>query len=326
MQVEALSGGEECSVDCSRAPGNHVFSTPSVSRSRRIATEIVPLYDHLHDAVESRLRSMTLQDAGQALRRLRKRRGWTLDDVAALTGVTKMAISHLERATKSPRPSTVARIEAGLGWPSGSFYRLAEAADADDAALDKLVDSFAVESESSAAAVSVLPGRRISGADVLEGYTEAYIDTIDSVIEQLPPASSPRFSSNVTAALGHCGKVAVLTASSWRVAAVGEREAASRLLRMLRDLENKRKTLLDRIPDSMAARFDSACRRSGLPEALIGVLTGLTGDEVWMIRAGGAVPEGANARLAAFIRAVDSGELADDNAPEHGDDGDAGGS
>lgn len=322
MQVDPHSGRLGCSGSYSRGSKNHVFSTQSVSRSRQIAIENAPLYDHLHDAVESRLRSMTLKDAGEALRRLRKRRGWTLDDVAAMTGVTKMAISHLERATKSPRPSTVARIESGLGWPAGSFYRLADAADADDAALDKLVDSFAVESESPAA--SVLPGRRISGADVLEGYTEAYIDTIDSVIEQLPPPSSPRFSSTVTAALGHCGKVAVLTASSWRVAAVGEREAASRLLRMLRDLESKRRALLDRVPDSMAARFDSACRRSGLPEALIGVLTGLTGDEVWMIRAGGAVPEGSNARLAAFIRAVDSGELADDSGAH--DDGSANGS
>lgn len=297
---------------------NHVFSPQSVTRTQRIAIENVPLYDHLHEAVESRLRAMTRQDAGKALRRFRKRRGLTLDDVAALTGVTKMAISHLERATKAPRPSTVARVENGLGWPPGSFYRLADAADADDTSLDKLVDSFEAESASPPAGSRVLPGRRISGADVLEGYAEAYFDTLDSVIAQLPPSSSPRFASTVTSAIGQCGKAAVLAASSWRIAAPTEREAATRLLHLLRDFESKRRALLARVPDSVPARFDSACRRSELPEALIGVLTGLNGDEVWTIRAGGAVPEGANARIAAFIRAVDSGELADD--------GDAGGS
>lgn len=247
---------------------------------------------------------MTLADAGAAIRRMRERRGWTLDDLAARTELGVMVLSYLERGERTPRKKTVGRLESGLGWPPGFFYELVNLAGSPDE-LDRLIDSVHEKSRPPTS----LAVNRISGADVLEGYAEAYITTLESVIEQLPPATSPRFMNTVTTALTQCAKAEVLAANSWRVAAVSEREAATRLLQMLRDFEQKRRTLLERVPDSIGTRFDAACRRSELPDALIGVLTGLTADEVWQIRAGGAVPEGANTRVAAFIKAVNSGDL-----------------
>lgn len=266
---------------------------------RQSDTENVTRYDHPHESADTP-RPLTFKDAGAALRRLRKRRGWTLDDMEAMTGITKMSISHIERGNKSPRPSTIARLESGLGWKSGSFYKLADAdPGADGAALDDLADSFNIEP---AAALSDLPVRRLKGSEVLVAHVEAYIDMIDSLIGQLPAPTSPRFTSTVNAALMQCAKVAALTASSWRMAGPADRETAAKLLQAVRDLEAKRQLLLGRVPDSTAARFDAACQRSGLPEPLISVLTGLTTEESWSVRSGGTVPEGANARIAAFVR------------------------
>lgn len=279
---------------------NHVYSGSGVSSKRDIATENVTRYDSPHDdrVVEPPRRALTFKDAGEALRRLRTRRGWTLDEMAAMTGLAKMSISRVERATKVPRPSTITRLENGLGWKPGSFYRLAEAGD-DDAALDELVDSFTAGSTE---ATTMLPVRRIKGSDVLVAHVEATIDMVDALIDQLPPPSNSRFMSTVNAALAQCAKVTVLTASSWRMSAVTDKEMTTRLLQAVHDLEAKRHLLLERIPDSTAARLDAACRQSGLPDGLISVLTGLTTDEIWSVRSGGAVPEGANARVAAFIK------------------------
>ncbi|BCI84664.1 hypothetical protein MTY66_62890 (plasmid) [Mycolicibacterium sp. TY66] len=249
-------------------------------------------------AAEPRQRALSFEDAGRALRRLRERRGWNLDDVAAMAGIAKMSVSHLERGVKVPRPTTVAKLEAGLGWKSGSFYRLVNAG-SDDAVLDELVNSFSNESSE---ATPALPVHRIKGSEVLTAHVEAYIDMIDSLIDQLPPPSNPRFATTLDVALGQCAKVAALTASSWRMAALTDRESAAKLLQAVHELEAKRQLLLSRIPDSTAARYDAACRRSPLPEPLISVLTGLTTEESWSVRSGGTVPEGANARIAAFIR------------------------
>lgn len=263
-------------------------------------------YDDLHGypVAASASAGMTLADAGAAIRRMRERRGWTLDDLAARTELGVMVLSYLERGERTPRKKTVSRLEGGLGWPPGFFYELVNLAGSPDE-LDRLIDSVHKKSQPpTSLAVS-----RISGADVFEDYAEAYSATIESVIDQLPSQASPRFINTVTTALTQCAKGEVLAANSWRVAAVSDREAAARLLPRLRDFELKRRTLLDRVPDSVAARFDAACRRSELPDAMVGVLTGLTSDEVWQIRTGGAVPEGANALVAAFIRAVGSGYL-----------------
>ncbi|TXH18583.1 MAG: XRE family transcriptional regulator [Mycobacterium sp.] len=282
-------------------PENHVYGDSEAPRSRDISTENVTGYASPHDDDPLR-RALTFADAGRALRRLRKRRGWDLDEVAAMADVAKMTISSLERGIKLPRPSTIAKLEAGLGWKPGSFYRLADA-DGDDETLDLLVKSFSSESTE---ATPALPVHKIKGSEVLAAHVEAHIVMIDSLIDQLPPPSTSRFATVVSHALSQCAKSAALTASSWRMAALTDRDAAARLLEAVHVIEAKRQFLLTRIPDSTAARFEAACRNSDLPEALISVLTGLTTEEAWSVRSGGIVPEGANARIAAFIRQAET--------------------
>lgn len=298
VQVNGLVDSAESDAAPESQSENHVYGDSEAPPSRDISTENVTGYDSRH-ADDPVRRALTFADAGRALRRLRKRRGWDLDEVAAMADVAKMTISSLERGVKLPRPSTIAKLEAGLGWKAGSFYRLADA-DGDDDALDQLVKTFSSESTESTPA---LPVHKIKGSEVVAAHVEAYIGMIDTLVEQLPPPANPRFATTVNLALSQCAKSAALTASSWRMAALTDRDAASKLLKAIHQLEAKRQLLLARIPDSTAARFDAACRRSDLPEALISVLTGLTTEEAWSVRSGGIVPEGANARISAFIRA-----------------------
>jgi transcriptional regulator with XRE-family HTH domain len=274
----------------------------STKKALRNAEENVIRYDHQHDCAELSCGAVTLADAGAALRRLRERRGWTLDDLADRTGVTKMVLSHLERGVKTPRKKTVSRLESGLGWPSATFYRLAEAG-GDPDELDELIQAAQAEGRPPVS----LSVRRISGADVMEGYAEAYISTLDAVINQLPPRTDARYDSFVLAALEQCVKAEALAANSWGMAAVSEKDAAPRLMKLLRDLEDKRRELLDRIGVTLAARFDRACRHADLPEAVIGLLTGLTAAELWEVRNQGVMPEGTAARIAAFIDTIGGG-------------------
>ncbi|EUA56689.1 transcriptional regulatory domain protein [Mycobacterium xenopi 4042] len=61
----------------------------------------------------------------------------------------------------------------------------------------------------------------------------------------------------------------------------------------LQALEATRSSLLKRIPESLSARFDRACARSVLPEAVIAALVGVSCDEMWEIRNQGVIPPGA---------------------------------
>lgn len=50
-----------------------------------------------------------------ALRRLRRLKGWTQQQLAEAAGVTLGTISDLERGAREPRPGTMARIAKALG-------------------------------------------------------------------------------------------------------------------------------------------------------------------------------------------------------------------
>ncbi len=54
-------------------------------------------------------------NTAHSIRRHRLSRGWTQADLAELTGVSAMAISHWELAKRTPRPRYVRRLEAVLG-------------------------------------------------------------------------------------------------------------------------------------------------------------------------------------------------------------------
>lgn len=247
------------------------------------------------------LDAMTWGDAGAALRRWRERNGFKLSDIASRTGLDVTQLSFLERGMRKPQRKTVEKLEAGMGWRPGFFHELSTLPD-EPATLDRLLDGIHQATRRNRT-IAV----RTSETGVIEDYAEALVGNIDSLIHQLPEPDNPRFPLSVAAALGQCGKAEALAANSWRVSAITERDTARRLLDMLANLDNTRTALLNRLPDSASTRFDKACQRCGWPEAIIAVLTGLSPDDIWQIRCGAAIPEGSNARVAAFIKAVEDG-------------------
>lgn len=55
---------------------------------------------------------------GEHLIKIREMRGITQDELAALTGLTQGAISHLETNKRQPNLATLCKIKRGLGLKS----------------------------------------------------------------------------------------------------------------------------------------------------------------------------------------------------------------
>jgi transcriptional regulator with XRE-family HTH domain len=60
---------------------------------------------------------------GRTLRRLRKRRGWTLDQLAAATGVSKPMLGQIERGESNPTVLTLWKVARGLRVPFSTFLQ-----------------------------------------------------------------------------------------------------------------------------------------------------------------------------------------------------------
>lgn len=241
---------------------------------------------------------MTREAAGAAIRALRESRDWSLADLAAASGVSVMGLSYLERGARKPHKGTVQKVESGLGLPPGTYQRLVVAADPDAELAQLLADSGGRARSSGAVVVS-----RHTDADVLEAHAEAHLESLNSLMARLPPETSNEYETYIQSVIAQCVKAEMLAANSWRVAVNAGADSASRLLTHLRTLERLRADLLARIPRSIAARFDQACLRSGLPEAVIAALLGVTAEEMWGIRSRGLIPPGALPRVRAFIEA-----------------------
>ncbi|GFG73741.1 helix-turn-helix domain-containing protein [Mycobacterium botniense] len=257
---------------------------------------------------------MSRESAGAAIRALRESRNWSLADFAAATGVSIMGLSYLERGARKPHKSTVQKVENALGLPPGTYSRLVVAADA-DAELARVLAAKPPAPLSPRPREMVVVNRH-SDTEVLEAYAEAQLDTLHSVIEQLPATTSNDYESYIMSVIAQCAKAEMLAANSWRVAVSADAASAGRLMGHLRALESMRRALLSRIPASLGARFDQACARSSLPEAVIAVLVGVTVEEMWEIRNRGVIPPGALARVRAFADAVNSAngdQVADDS-------------
>ena len=80
--------------------------------------------------------------------------------------------------------------------------------------------------------------------------------------------------------IAQCVKAEMLAANSWRVAVNAGSDSADRLMAQLKTLEDIRSSLLARMPGGIGARFDRACRRSGLPDSVIAALLGVTTEEM----------------------------------------------
>lgn len=63
------------------------------------------------------------QRIGQALRRLRHERTWTLDDLALETGVSKPMLGQIERGETNPTVVTLWKIASGLRVSFASFLQ-----------------------------------------------------------------------------------------------------------------------------------------------------------------------------------------------------------
>ena len=248
-------------------------------------------------------RVVSRESAGAAIRALRESRDWSLADLAAATGVSIMGLSFLERGARKPHKSTVQKVENGLGLPPGTYSRLLVAADP-DAELARLMAAHASDAESVGRAGVVVDRR--SDTEVLEGYAEAQLDALKSVIDRLPATTSNEYETYILSVIAQCVKAEMLAASSWRVAVNAGADSTGRLMEHLRALEATRRALLKRMPTSLSARFDRACAQSSLPETVIAALVGVGNDEMWDIRNRGVIPPGALPRVRAFAEVVES--------------------
>jgi transcriptional regulator with XRE-family HTH domain/lambda repressor-like predicted transcriptional regulator len=248
---------------------------------------------------------MSRESAGAALRALRESRDLSLADLAAATGVSIMGLSYLERGARKPHKSTVQKVENGLGLPPGTYSRLLVAADP-YAELARLMAAQPPEPLAARRTGTVVVDRR-SDTEVLEGYAEAQLDTIKSVIDRLPATTSNEYETYILSVIAQCVKAELLAASSWRVAVNAGAESSGRLMEHLQELEATRSGLLKRMPTSLSARFDRACAQSALPETVIAALLGVDTEELWDIRNRGAIPPGALPRVRAFADAIEAG-------------------
>lgn len=241
--------------------------------------------------------------AGAAIRALRESRDWSLADLAAATGVSIMGLSYLERGARKPHKGTVQKVENGLGLPPGTYSRLLVAQDP-DAELAQLVATEPAVAAPPRASGTVVVDRH-DDTEVLEAYAEAQLEALNSVIARLPPTTSDEYETYILSVIAQCVKAEMLAANSWRVAVNAGADPAGRLMQHLGALENTRSELLKRMPASLSARFDQACTRSPLPEAVIATLLGVSTGEMWDIRNRGVIPPGALPRVRAFVDGID---------------------
>jgi len=242
------------------------------------------------------------ESAGAAIRALRESRDWSLADLAAATGVSIMGLSYLERGARKPHKGTVQKVENGLGLPPGTYSRLLVAGDP-DAEIARLLAAPPAEPTAARRPGAVIVDRH-DDTDVLEGYAEAQLDAIKSVIDRLPATTSNEYETYILSVVAQCVKAEMLAASSWRVAVNAGAGSTGRLMEHLQELEATRRGLLNRMPASLSARFDRACAQSSLPDAVIAALIGVGSDDVWDMRNRGAIPPSALPRVRAFAEAA----------------------
>lgn len=60
----------------------------------------------------------------KTLRRLRKERGWSLEQLAEATGVSKPMLGQIERGLSNPSVITLWKIAGGLGVPFSAFFEM----------------------------------------------------------------------------------------------------------------------------------------------------------------------------------------------------------
>ena len=143
-----------------------------------------------------------------------------------------MGLSYLERGARKPHKSTVQKVENGLGLPPGTYSRLLVAADP-EAELARLIAAQPSESDVRLAAADTVVVDRHSDTEVLEGYAEAQLDALKSVIDRLPATTSNEYETYILSVIAQCVKAEMLAASSWRVAVNAGADSTGRLMQHL---------------------------------------------------------------------------------------------
>jgi transcriptional regulator with XRE-family HTH domain/lambda repressor-like predicted transcriptional regulator len=264
----------------------------------------------VYDSIHGWSRRVSRASAGAAIRRYRNSLEWSLADLSAESSISIPGLSLMERGERKPRKSTVRKLENALGLPSGTYSRLLTAEDP-DAELASVLATTGAARRPERPGPGVVVARH-NDADVLQGYAEAQIETIKALASRLPPSTSDDYESYILSVIEQCVKAEMLTADSWRVTVNAGADLAGQLMKHLHTLEDIRAGLLKRLPDSLAAQFDAACARSGLPDAILAQLLGITAEEIWATRNQGAIPPGAVPRVRAFVAAA---KQAADNPP-----------
>ena len=250
---------------------------------------------------------MSRESAGAAIRQLRESRNWSQADLAAVSGVSKMGVSFLERGTRKAQKGTVQKVENALGLPTGTYSRLVVAADS-AAELERLTAPRPADAAPVRTDGPIVVVRNNTDIAVLERSSEAQLDAIKSAIDRSPAKTSNEYESYILSVIEQCVRAELLAADSWRVATHADTESANRIRQHLEELEAARGALLDRVPMSLSARLDRACARSPLPEAVIAGMLGVTPTELWDIRNRGVILPGALPRVRAFAELADEGE------------------
>ena len=118
-----------------------------------------------------------------------------------------------------------------MGLPPGTYSRLLVAADP-DAELARLIAAQPPGTMSPPRAGAVVVDRH-SDTEVLEGYAEAQLDALKSVIDRLPATTSNEYETYILSVIAQCVKAEMLAASSWRVAVNAGADSTGRLMEHL---------------------------------------------------------------------------------------------
>ena len=169
---------------------------------------------------------MSRESAGAAIRELREARDWSLADFASVTGVSIMGLSYLERGARKPHKGTVQKVENGLGLPPGTYSRLVVAADP-AAELERLTAATPPQPAPARATGPIVVDRH-TDTEVLEGYAEAHLDAINSVIERLPASTSNEYETYILSVIGQCVKAEMLAANSFPLTVAPPRRSQRR--------------------------------------------------------------------------------------------------
>ncbi len=184
-----------------------------------------------------------------------------------------MGLSYLERGARKPHKGTVQKVENGLGLPPGTYSRLVVAADP-AAELERLTAVTPAEPTPARAAGPIVVDRH-TDTEVLEGYAEAQLDALNSVIDRLPATTSNEYETYILSVIGQCVKAEMLAANSWRKVVNADAASAGRLMQHLQALEATRGALLEPHADEPYRAVRSGmCTRSSLPEPVIAALLG----------------------------------------------------